>query len=163
MGVSGSGKSTVGTALAERLGYRFVEGDALHSRHDVEQMASGHPLTDAERLSWLRAVGERLAVEGASHDGVVAACSALRRSYRDVLRSYARDAYFVELDAPESTVRARMLARTDSFMPASLLGSQFATLEPLQSDEAGIRVDAEHTTATLVDQLIDVFDHDRGV
>jgi carbohydrate kinase (thermoresistant glucokinase family) len=161
MGVSGSGKSTVGAALAGRLGYRFVEGDELHSRHDIAQMASGHPLTDAQRLPWLRAVGERLAVEAVPRSGVVAACSALRRAYRDVLRSYAPDAFFVELDAPEATIRARMLERRDSFMPPSLLGSQYATLEPLDDDEAGVRLDAEHSASVVVDEVLRVLD--RGI
>jgi gluconokinase len=154
MGVSGSGKSTIGEAIAERCAYRFVEGDTLHSSHDIAQMSAGIPLDDAERMPWLRAVGERLVEERTRGSGVVAACSALRRVYRDVLRGYAPDACFVELDAPEESVRARMLARPHSFMPPSLLGSQYATLEPLESDEFGVRVDVERGQAEVVADIL---------
>jgi gluconokinase len=159
MGVSGSGKSTVGAALATRFGYCFVEGDDLHSPGDIAQMRGGHPLSDAQRAPWLRAVGERLVEERARRPGVVAACSALRRAYRDLLRSYVPDAYFVELDAPPSTLRERMAARRNSFMPVSLLESQLATLEPLQADELGTRIDVDRDPTVVIDELIERLDH----
>jgi gluconokinase len=140
MGVSGSGKSTVGAALARRLGATYIEGDALHSPSEIARMASGHPLTDEDRLPWLDRVGAAFAA--ASERGpVVAACSALRRAYRDVLRGYVPSSTFVELDGDAPTIASRMLARPHSFMPVSLLASQFETLEPLGPDEHGVRID----------------------
>lgn len=153
MGVSGVGKSTIGAGLAHRLAFEFVEGDDLHSPEEIHQMASGHPLDDEQRVPWLRRVGQRIAATRAHDHGVVAACSALRRSYRDLLREFAPDAYFVELDASAPTIHDRMTARRGSFMPPSLLESQLATLEPLQPDERGVRVDVERDAPDVLDDL----------
>ena len=142
MGVSGSGKSTIGSAVARRLGFEFIEGDQLHSAQNIERMASGHALTDEERLPWLNLVSAAMARSLLDHPGVVAACSALKRSYRDVLRQHVPDAYFVWLDGQIATIHARVLARPDSLLPPSLLASQFADLEPLAADEGGVRVEA---------------------
>ncbi|HUD68969.1 MAG TPA: gluconokinase [Acidimicrobiales bacterium] len=142
MGVSGSGKSTVGRALGLGLGFEFIEGDQLHSSHNIERMASGHALSDEERLPWLNLVGRAMAQGLSDHPGVVAACSALKRSYRDVLRLHEADVFFVALEAPIATIEARVLARPHSLLPPALLSSQFETLEPLEPDERGIRVDA---------------------
>jgi carbohydrate kinase (thermoresistant glucokinase family) len=150
MGVSGSGKSTVGKALAVQLGFEFIEGDLLHSVKSIAQMASGHALSDAERMPWLNRVGVAMATGLDGHPGVVAACSALRRSYRDTLRAHVPDAFFVTLEASFEVISARMLARPHSFMPPSLLPSQFDTLEPLGADERGIRVDATQGTDVMV-------------
>lgn len=134
MGVSGSGKTTVGRELARLLGCGFIDGDDLHPRANVEKMASGRPLDDADRAPWLKAVGTRLA---AHPGGLVIACSALKRSYRDLIRRYAPDALFVHLVGSFELLQARMTARPGHFMPPELLGSQFDTLEPLRPDECG--------------------------
>jgi len=139
MGVSGSGKTTVGIALAARLGLRFVDADDLHPAANVAKMAAGTPLTDEDRWPWLAAVGDALAA--ADEPGMVMACSALKRSYRDAIRARAEGAFFVHLTAPVAVLRDRIGHRASHFMPASLLDSQLATLEPLQADEHGATVD----------------------
>lgn len=139
MGVSAVGKSTVGAALAERLGVPFLDADDLHDPAAVALMAAGVPLTDAERMPWLARVGDALA---AQPGGAVIACSALARRYRDAIRTTAPDAIFVHLDAPADVLAIRAGTREGHFMPASLLASQLATLEPLDDDETGFAVDA---------------------
>jgi gluconokinase len=124
MGVSGSGKSTVGALLASRLGLPFVDGDALHPEANVRKMAAGVPLDDDDRAPWLDAVGARL-----TQGGVVVACSALRRAYRDRLRDAAPAAQFVLLHGTRSLLASRLAARVDHFMPAALLDSQLGILE----------------------------------
>ncbi|MDN4595581.1 gluconokinase [Leifsonia virtsii] len=151
MGVSGSGKSTVGEQVAELLGVPFVDGDALHPAANVAKMASGVPLTDDDRIPWLRAVGRALAET--SPEGAVVACSALKRSYRDLIRSEAPDALFAELDGDRALLAARMAARPGHFMPVSLLDSQLATLEPLQPEEHGLRLDVSRSPAELADAI----------
>lgn len=131
MGVSGSGKSTVGALIADRLGLPFVDGDALHPVGNVTKMSAGIPLTDDDRWPWLDRVGERLS----SHAPVVIACSALRRSYRDRLRAAAPETRFVLLDGPRDLLVARLAARPGHFMPAALLDSQLETLERPELDE----------------------------
>lgn len=145
MGVSGSGKSLLARRLAERLGYEFIETDELHSPESIALMSSGVALTDEQRLPWLRRVGERILSCVRAGEGSVTACSALKRSYRDIIRSYVPDAYFIELDGSPPVLRSRMLARRDSYMPASLLDSQLATLESIGPDERGVRLDADRT------------------
>lgn len=138
MGPSGCGKSTVGTALAESMGARFIDGDDLHPLTNVEKMAAGIPLDDADRMPWLRTVGATLHGE----DRIVIACSALRRRYRDAIREESPDTFFVELVVDRATLEARLTQRAEHFMPASLLDSQLETLESLQDGEAGVRVSA---------------------
>lgn len=149
MGVAGSGKSSVAKGLAARLDYSFLEGDDLHSPANVAKMASGTPLDDADRLPWLRAIAERMCEEPYDR-GVVVACSALKRSYRDVLRTVDPATFFVFLDGSADVLRKRVAARHHSFMPSSLEDSQLATLEPLGDDEIGARVDIDHD----LDQVI---------
>jgi len=151
MGVSGSGKSTVGEQVAELLGVPFVDGDALHPAANVAKMASGIPLTDDDRIPWLRAVGRALAET--SPEGAVVACSALKRSYRDLIRSEAPDALFAELDGDRALLAARMAARPGHFMPVSLLDSQLATLEPLRPEEHGLRLDVSRPPAELAEAI----------
>lgn len=152
MGVSGSGKSTIGSLVADALHCAFVDGDDLHPAANVAKMTAGIPLTDADREPWLRAVGSTLAAAGGA--GVVVACSALKRSYRDLIRHEAPSAVFVELDGPRELLRERMI-RPGHFMPASLLDSQLATLEPLQPDEAGLRLDVAEAPAELVAAIVE--------
>jgi len=151
MGVSGSGKTTVGERLAAELGVPFVDGDALHPPANVAKMASGVPLTDEDRGPWLRIIGETLA--GTAPEGVVVACSALKRAYRDLIRAEAPGTAFAELDGSRALLAERMAARPGHFMPVSLLDSQLATLEPLQQDEAGIRLDVGGTPEQLASTI----------
>lgn len=152
MGVSGCGKSTAGSALASALGVEFVEGDAFHPPENVARMAAGTPLTDADRAGWLRTLAAHIAQ--AAPRGVVVSCSALKRKYRDVLREGSAALRFVWLDLPRAELEARMARRTGHYMPASLLDSQLATLEPPQADEAAIRIDGTPATDTLVAEAL---------
>lgn len=139
MGVQGIGKSTIGRMLAERAEVPFVEGDELHPPRNIALMTSGTPLSDEDRIPWLHAVGETLA-EHTARGGAVVACSALRREYRDLIRTHEPAAYFVEPWGPIELVRERVGARTHEYMPAELLQSQYDILEPLGLDERGIRM-----------------------
>ena len=150
MGVSGSGKTTVGTALAARLDLPYADADDFHPATNVAKMRAGRPLDDADRMPWLVAVGSWL---GTHPDGAVVSCSALRRSYRDLLREAAPDAVFLHLAGDADVVTARVAARTDHFMPASLVGSQLELLEPLRTDEAGQVADLTRPVDELVDEL----------
>lgn len=134
MGVSGVGKSTIGRAVSQRLDVPYVDGDALHSQHNIDKMARGQELTHADRGPWLDRVGRWLAAHDAT--GGVVSCSALLRRYRDIIRSHAPGVWFALLTAEPSALRERMRNR-DHFMPPSLLSSQLATLEPLEPDEHG--------------------------
>ncbi len=154
MGVSGSGKSTVGAALAARLGWPFAEGDAFHSPEAVARMSAGEALGDADRWPWLARIGawidERLA-EGES--GVVA-CSALRRAYRDQLSRGRPNLRFIHLAGSPALIAARLAGRSGHFMPARLLDSQFEALEPPESDEAAINVDLDAPLDVIVARVI---------
>ena len=136
MGVSGSGKTTVGIALAERLGRVFLDGDDLHSAVNVAKMRRGEPLTDEDRRPWLEAVGAWLA----EHPQGMVACSALRRRYRDQIRAVTPATAHLELRVPRAELHRRLVARHGHFMSVALLDSQLATWEPLGPDEAGIGV-----------------------
>jgi gluconokinase len=152
MGVAGSGKTSVGAALAARLGLDYADADAFHSQANVAKMAGGHPLNDDDRRPWLEAIGVWLA----AHDqaGGVASCSALRRAYRDVLRKAAPRVRFLHLDGDPSVVAQRVASRRDHFMPASLVRSQLKTLEPLESDETGSRLDLSAPVDDIVADFV---------
>ena len=142
MGVSGCGKSTVGRLLAEWLHAGFVEGDELHPPENVARMAAGVPLTDDDRRGWLLSIAQRLSAARDAGQPLVASCSALKHSYRDLLRSASAQLAFVHLHGDRTLLEARMSARAGHFMPPSLLDSQLATLEPPGADERAITFDA---------------------
>ena len=148
MGVSGSGKSTVAAALARRLGVPFADADDLHPPESIAKMTAGVPLDEDDRRPWLERVGRWLARHP---DGAVVACSALRRGYREQLRSQAPGVVFVHLDGSHEVIARRQSGRPGHFMPAALMASQFATLEPLAADEPGIVVDVDRPVDALVE------------
>jgi gluconokinase len=152
MGVSGSGKSTVGAALARRLRVPFVDADMLHTPANIAKMAAGEPLDDDDRYPWLEKVGAWLA----GHPGGVASCSALKRKYRDQLRRHCPDAEFLHLRGSPELIGGRLAARTGHFMPATLLRSQFDALEQLGPDEAGRTVDASDDVDAIVDTFLGI-------
>ncbi|WP_338767974.1 gluconokinase [Massilia sp. METH4] len=153
MGVAGCGKSSVGAALAERLGVRYVEGDRYHSPENVAKMSAGVPLTDGDRLHWLASLQGEIRDAAQRGEGIVVGCSALKRRYRDLLREGVPNLRFAHLAGSRDLIAERMAARTGHYMPLSLLDSQFATLEPLQPDEAGITLDIREDVAALVDHI----------
>jgi gluconokinase len=154
MGVSGSGKTTVGAALAQRLRVPFADADDFHPPENVAKMAAGVPLDDADRLPWLHTIGAWLAAHADA--GGVISCSALKRSYRDVLRAAAPTQFFVHLDGSPEVVARRVQGRPGHFMPATLVDSQFATLEPLGPDENGVALDLDRSVDQLVEDFLSV-------
>lgn len=150
MGVAGCGKSTVGAALADSIGAEFLDGDSLHPLANIDKMASGTPLNDDDRAPWLAEIGRRFV---ASNSALVIACSALKRSYRDIIRSADPSVVFAHLQGTRDLLNERMNARPDHFMPASLLDSQLITLEPLQADEAGIVLDIAKPVERIVAEV----------
>jgi gluconokinase len=149
MGVSGSGKSTVGILLASALGLPFVDGDDLHPVENKKKMAAGIALDDADRVPWLNAIGTVLA-----RGPVVVACSALRRVYRDRLRARAPELRLVYLWGTRELLRGRLLARTHAFMPATLLDSQLATLEEPGAEEKALRIDVALAPEEIVARAV---------
>lgn len=154
MGVTGSGKSTVGIRLAAALACPYVEGDDKHPPENIARMRSGIALTDADREGWLDAIGSEIAAADSVGQGVVAACSALKRRYRDRLRRHDPGIVIVYLELDPETARQRVARRTGHFMPASLVDSQFAALEPPTQDEAAITLDARLPATALVDAAV---------
>jgi gluconokinase len=153
MGVSATGKTTVGEGLAEELGCEFIEGDALHPSANIAKMSAGTPLTDEDRWPWLQAIADLVAVHEREGTSTVVTCSALKRAYRDVLRD-AGPTFFVHLEAPFEVLQERMSHRTKHFMPTTLLRSQFDTLEPLEDDEAGAAVDVTPPLDEVVEEAV---------
>lgn len=153
MGVSGSGKSTVASALAARLGRPFAEGDEFHPAANVAKMSEGTPLTDADREPWLDSIREWMDARAAAGEPTVVACSALRRAYRERLAAAAGRVQFVLVDVTRDELHRRMATR-EHFMPVSLLDSQLATLESIAPDEDGFLVDGSQTPEEIVDGLV---------
>lgn len=155
MGVSGSGKTTIGERLAERLGWTFEDGDSFHPPSNIEKMRSGHALTDADREPWLRAIADEIDRQVASGRQLVIACSALKRRYRDILVHGRDDIHIVYLDGDEDLIARRLAGRRGHFMPPDLLGSQFRTLEKPTTDEHAITVDINAPVERIVDAILD--------
>jgi gluconokinase len=154
MGVSGSGKSTVAALLAAALGCQFQEGDDLHPPENVEKMRSGTPLTDADRMPWLRKIAAEIDGWRARGECGVLTCSALKRSYRDIIIGDRRDVVLVYLKGSPELIHQRMVARHGHFMPVALLDSQFATLEEPSPDEHPIVVDISGKPADSAHEIV---------
>jgi gluconokinase len=152
MGVSGGGKSTVAGLLAGRLGWDLAEGDDMHPAANIAKMAAGHPLDDVDRWPWLKRVAEWIGVRTAADRPGIVTCSALKRSYRDVLRGPS--VVFVYLAGSRELIARRVAARQGHFMPAQLLDSQFAALEPPGPDEHAITVDITGSPSTEASQIL---------
>jgi gluconokinase len=151
MGVSGSGKSTVGAALAQRLRVPFADADDFHPPANIAKMTAGEPLDDNDRYPWLEKIGEWLS----DHPGGgVMSASALKRKYRDQLRRHCPDLRLLLLSGSPEVIARRQASRPGHFMPASLLASQFATLEPLEADEHGLTIDADQNVDAIVDEFV---------
>ena len=156
MGVSGCGKSSVGIALAEALGARFIDGDDLHPEANKAKMSAGIPLDDEDRWPWLDLVSQALAEDVSTlpaesgSTGTVVACSALKRSYRERILAGAPNTFFIHLDGSREILQQRLGNRTGHFMPATLLDSQLATLEPLGSDEPGAVIDIDQPISQII-------------
>jgi gluconokinase len=153
MGVSGSGKTTIGAALAHRLGWQFQEGDALHPPENVAKMRAGIPLDDEDRAPWLRAVAAKIDEWRERGEAGVITCSALKRKYRDVIIGKRPEVRLVHLTAPPSLITERMAGRRGHFMPASLLESQLATLEPPDPDENALTLAVDAPVEMLVERI----------
>jgi carbohydrate kinase (thermoresistant glucokinase family) len=154
MGVSGSGKSTVAALLAAALGCQFQEGDDLHPPENVEKMRSGTPLTDTDRMPWLHKIAEEIDGWRARGECGVLTCSALKRSYRDIIIGGRRDVVLVYLKGSPDLIHRRMIARHGHFMPVALLDSQFATLEEPTPDEHPIIVGIEGKPADIAHEIV---------
>jgi gluconokinase len=154
MGVSGSGKSTIADALAKRLNWRFEDGDRFHPASNVAKMSAGQPLTDEDRWPWLQAIADEIDRVCGKGDRAVVACSALKRTYRNILVHGRDDVRIVFLDGTEALIASRLAARRGHFMPPGLLASQFKTLEPPAPDERAVTVSLDATVEAIVNDII---------
>ena len=154
MGVSGSGKSTIGALLAERLGWPFADADGFHPPENVAKMAAGIPLTDADRWPWLDAIAAHIGAARQAGQPVVVACSALRRAYRDRLRAGHGDLVFLHLSGAPEVIAARQAARQGHFMPPSLMASQFATLEDTVAEPDAVTVSVKASPDEVVEAAL---------
>ena len=158
MGVSGSGKSTAALAVQERLGWEFAEGDDFHPPENVEKMSNDIPLTDDDRWPWLESLADWTAERDARGQPTIVSCSALKRSYRDVLRRGGEGTFFVHTTADKDLLLERMSSRRGHFMPPTMLDSQLETLEELEPDEAGMVIDAANPPSTIVSMVLQRLD-----
>ena len=154
MGVSGCGKTTIASSLAQSLGWAFIEGDAFHPPENVQRMAHGIALTDADRAVWLERLALELKDQSQFNPGVVLACSALKKSYRDVLRHGRADTIFLYLDGSANLIGQRLSARKGHYMPSSLLQSQLETLEPPVQTERAWRYDIDQSPEAIVKDVL---------
>lgn len=154
MGVSGSGKTTIADRLAARLDWRFEDGDGFHPPGNVAKMSAGQPLTDDDRRPWLQAIADEIDRVSREGERLVVACSALKRSYRDILSHGRKDIRFVFLSGSYELIASRLAARKGHFMPPGLLASQFKTLEPPDTSEHPITVSIDAPVETIVDDII---------
>jgi gluconokinase len=154
MGVAGSGKTTVAQALADRVGWRFEDGDVFHPASNVEKMRSGRPLTDEDRWPWLRAIAAEIDRTREAGGHIIIACSALKRSYRDILIGSRGGVRLIYLKGSRDLIGQRLRARRGHFMPPELLDSQFATLEEPGPDERAVIVDVASTVDAIVDDIV---------
>ena len=154
MGVSGSGKSTIADHLAERLGWRYEDGDGFHPASNVAKMSAGQPLADADRWPWLQAIADEIDRLSADGERAVIACSALKRAYRDILVHGRDDVRVVLLDGTQDLIAARLAARKGHFMPPGLLASQFKTLERPGANERPIIVSIDVPVEAIVDDIV---------
>ncbi|QKC96591.1 gluconokinase [Mesorhizobium sp. NZP2298] len=150
MGVSGSGKTRVGAALAQHLGVGFLEGDSLHPASNIDKMSRGVPLTDEDRWPWLDRIGDALRDAARQGEGLIVSCSALKRSYRERLRGDAEGLAFIHLTGSQTLLAERLASRTGHFMPARLLASQLATLESTRGELRTIDIDIGAAPEVLV-------------
>ena len=156
MGVSGVGKSTIGTGLAQAFGVPFLEGDAYHPPANVEKMSAGFPLNDDDRAGWLQALAHEIRGAQGRGTGLVLSCSALKRRYRDLLRQADPDLRFVHLHGPRDLIWDRMSKRPNHYMPPALRDSQLRDLEPLQPDERGLQLEIVQPPESLVTTIVDI-------
>jgi len=154
MGVSGCGKSEIGARLAAALGYPFLEGDSFHPTENVAKMSAGIPLNDDDRAGWLLTLQGKIREAAQRGEGLVLSCSSLKRRYRDLLRQGDPDLRFAHLIGERAVIENRMQSRPGHYMPTSLLDSQLRDLEPLQADEAGLRLDLTLPPQQLVSLIL---------
>lgn len=154
MGVSGSGKSTIAEGLTERTGWSFAEADEFHPQRNIDKMESGIPLTDEDRRPWLEDLVRWMRERAQVGESTIVTCSALKRSYRDLLRTAGEGVVFVHLDGDEAVLSERMRGRRGHFMPPALLRSQLGTLEPLHANEPGFTISIEESPARIVEEIL---------
>ena len=154
MGVSGSGKSTIADRLAERLGWRYEDGDSFHPASNVAKMRAGHPLTDEDRWPWLQAIADEIDRVCKAGERAVIACSALKHAYRDILVHGRKDVRIVFLSGTQALIAERLARRKGHFMPPGLLDSQFKTLEPPEKSEHPVTVSIDASIETIVEDIM---------